>query len=97
MGNNKGIAVLVWNYNFTNAVADQSGNIMINNIPKTLFPGKIRRTVYLIDSKNNNIFNNSAQNNLTVLKDETFDYSISVGAPLTLERNAVALVVLTPQ
>ncbi|TZF84814.1 hypothetical protein FW774_07495 [Pedobacter sp. BS3] len=97
IGNNKGIAVLVWNYNFTNAVADQSGNIMIKNIPQSMFTGKIRRTVYLIDSKNNNYFNNSTQKNLTALSDEAFDYSASVGVPLTLERNSVALVTLTPQ
>jgi|GEM_PF-1005935 len=97
MGNDKGIAVLVWNYNFTNTVADQSGNIMVKNIPKAMFPNKIQRKVYLIDSRNNNFFNNSNQQSLTALSDDSFDYSASVGIPLTLEKNSVALVVLTPQ
>lgn len=96
MGNNNGIAVLLWNYNFTANVPDQSGNIMITNIPASLFPGKIKRTIYLIDAKNNNIFNNASQQQLVPLREDVFDYNASVGVPVTLEKNAVALAVLTP-
>lgn len=96
MGADKGIAVLAWNYNYTNNVQDQNVNILIKDIPKASFPGKINVKVYLIDSKNNNFYNNSSQTSLTALLDKPYDYASSLTIPVKFESNAVAMIVLTP-
>lgn len=97
MGNSKGIAVLVWNFNYTNPVADQNINVQINNIPQTTFAtGKLNTKVYIIDSKNNNIFNNSSQTSLKTIINDSYTLSGSLSIPLKLEQNAVALIVITP-
>jgi hypothetical protein len=97
MGNSQGVAVLVWNYNYTNAVADQNINVQISNIPQTQFPnGSMTAKVYMIDSGNNNIFNNPTQNTLATTLNTTYAYSASLAVPLKLQQNSVALIVLTP-
>jgi hypothetical protein len=96
MGNGKGIAVLVWNYNYTNFTPDQEIKVQINNIPAASFPAKINAKVYYIDSKNNNIFNNPSQISLTASSTEALNYAGSLSVPVKLEGNSVALIVLTP-
>lgn len=96
MGNNKGIAVLVWNYNWTNSAADQDFNVEIKNIPQSGFNGKLNCKVYLIDSKTNNYYNVKSQTVLKADKEESYTYSSGLKVPLKLEKNAVALIVLTP-
>lgn len=96
MGNGKGIAVLVWNYNYTNYVADQTINVRIDNIPKALFTDKINAKVYYVDSQNNNVYNNPSQTSLKVSTEQAYDYATSLSVPLTLEGNSVALIVLNP-
>ncbi|MDR6783233.1 hypothetical protein ABIE26_000279 [Pedobacter africanus] len=95
-GNGKGIAVLVWNFNYTNFTPDQEISVKINNIPQTAFTGKINTKIYMIDSKNNNIYTNPSQNSLTVSSEQTYDYAASLSVPLKLEGNSVALIVLNP-
>ncbi len=96
MGNGKGIAVLVWNYNYTNFTPDQEINVQINNIPKAAFTGKINAKVYMIDSKNNNIYSNPSQTSLAATSDQAYDYAANLAIPLKLEGNSVALIVLNP-
>lgn len=97
MGNSKGVAVLVWNYNYTNAVADQNINVQITNIPSSAFSaGKMNVKVYTIDSNNNNFFNNSSQTTLKTTSDNTYAYSASLATSLKLQQNSVALIVVTP-
>lgn len=97
MGNNKGVAVLVWNYNYTNTVADQNINVQVSNIPQSAFTGgKMSVKVYMIDSGNNNIFNNATQTTLKTTLDADYAYSSSLAVPLKLESNSVALIVVTP-
>jgi len=96
MGNGKGIAVLVWNYNYTNFTPDQEIKVQINNIPAASFPGKINVTVYYIDSKNNNIFNNPNQKSFTATSTDALNYSATLSIPLKLEGNSVAFIELTP-
>lgn len=97
MGNGQGVAVLVWNYNYTNSVADQNINVQISNIPQAAFAaGNVHAKIYIIDSDNNNIFNNAAQNSLKTTLDATYNYSSSLAMPLKLQQNSVALIVLTP-
>ncbi len=97
MGNGKGIAILVWNYNYTNFTPDQEIKVQINNIPKALFTGKMNAEVYLIDSKNNNYYNDPTNAKaLTALSTTAYDYSATLSIPLKLEGNAVALIVLNP-
>jgi len=96
MGNNKGIAVLVWNFNWRETTFNQDFNVEIKNIPKSLFPGKITRKIYLIDSKNNNYFNNKSQTSLKVSRENSMDYSSTLKVPLQLEKSSVALILLTP-
>ncbi|MGE6219486.1 hypothetical protein ACQKCH_06635 [Nubsella zeaxanthinifaciens] len=96
-GNGKGIAILVWNYNYTNYVADQNIEVKINNIPKSLFNDKMNAKIYYVDSKNNNVYNNPSQTSLKSTTEQAYNYSASLSIPLTLEGNAVALIVLNPQ
>jgi hypothetical protein len=97
MGNSKGVAILVWNYNYTNAVADQNINVQLSNIPTTSFPdGKMNVKVYMLDSNNNNFFNNSTQSTLKTTSDNTYAYSSSLATSLKLQQNSVALIVVTP-
>lgn len=96
MGNGKGIAVLVWNFNYTNFTPDQEISVKINNIPQAAFPGKINAKVYMIDSKNNNIYSNPSQNSLAAISEQAYDYAGSLSVPLKLEGNSVALIVLNP-
>ncbi|WP_345955798.1 hypothetical protein [Mucilaginibacter sp. PAMB04168] len=96
MGNNKGIAVLVWNYNYTSFVGDQEVNVQINNIPQSAFNGKVNAKVYMIDSKNNNIYSNPTQTSLKSSSDQAYNYAATLNMPLKLEGNSVALVLLNP-
>lgn len=97
-GNNKGIAVLVWNYNWRTAVADQTIDVLIKNIPEQHFDKqKIHSTMYVIDSKNNNYFINPSQTSLTVKSEHTFDYQSYLKIPVLLERSSVVLILLTPE
>jgi hypothetical protein len=96
MGNNKGIAVLVWNFNYTNFTPDQEISVKINNIPQAAFTGKINATVYMIDSKTNNIYVNPNDKALKSISEQAYDYASSLSVPLKLEGNAVALIVLNP-
>lgn len=96
MGNGKGIAVLVWNFNYTNFTPDQEISVKINNIPQAAFTGKINAKVYMIDSKNNNIYSFPSQNSLTASSEQAYDYAGSLSIPLKMEGNSVALIVLNP-
>ncbi len=96
MGNGKGVAVLVWNYNYTNFTPDQEINVQINNIPKENFPDKINAKIYYIDSKNNNIYSHPSQTSLSTASEQALDYSANLSVPLKLEGNSVALIVLNP-
>jgi len=96
MGNSKGIAILVWNFNYTNFTPDQEINVQINNIPQAAFTGKINAKVYMVDSKNNNFYISPAQNTLATTIDKAYDYASTLSIPLKLEGNSVALIVLNP-
>lgn len=96
MGNNKGIAVLVWNFNYINYKPDETISVQIKNIPQAQFPDKINAKIYLIDSKNNNVYINPTQTSFTPVSDSQYDYSATLSVPLKLEGNAVALVLLNP-
>ncbi len=96
-GNEKGIAVLVWNYNWTNAVADKNVEILIKNIPQQYFTAnKINSKIYVIDSQNNNYYLNPAQNTLAVTSTQIYDYKTFLKVPVKLERSSVVLILLTP-
>ena len=95
-GNDKGIAVLVWNYNWTKTVADKDHEVLIKNISKKYFTGKINSKIYVIDSKNNNYFINPTQTSLAVTTTQTHDYNSFLRIPVKLERSSVVLILLSP-
>ena len=93
-----GVAVLIWNYNWTKAVATKDIMVGINNIPAAYFPGKkIHCHIYTIDSKNNNYYINNAQTSLTVTKQIDMDYNAAIQVPLNVESPSVSLIVMTPK
>ncbi len=93
---NKGVALLVWNYNWTRPVPEKDIQVLIKNIPKEPFKNrKIVATIYVIDSKNNNYYLNPAQNTLAITTEQVFDYKPYLKMPLKLERSAVVLILLT--
>jgi hypothetical protein len=96
MGNDRGMAVIVWNYNWTNNLPNQNINVKIDNIPAVAFGEDINAKVYILDSKNNNYFTNASQTALQTTIDAKYVYEPTLNIPLTLEKNSVALIVLTP-
>ncbi len=94
----KGIAVLVWNYNWTRAVDTRDIMVGIDNIPTAYFPdGKIHYDVYTIDSQNNNYYADNTQKAISVTNQGDIDYNADIQIPLTVEGASVSLIVLTPQ
>jgi hypothetical protein len=96
MKNGRGIAVLVWNFNWRDSVATPEFNVLVRNIPHSAVGGgRVRATVYMIDSKTNNYYTNAAQASLQPTSITELDYSATLNIPLRLERAAVALIELT--
>jgi hypothetical protein len=96
--NNKGVAVLVWNYNWTRTVAEKDIQVLIKNIPEQHFrKRKIHSSMYVIDSRNNNYFINPMQNSLVATKEHVYDYKSYLQVPVKLERSSVVLILLTPE
>lgn len=96
-GNNKGVAVLLWNYNWRNNVADRDIQVLVKNIPWQHFVGKkVRATTYVIDSQHNNYFINPSQTTLEVTSEQLMDYHPYLKIPVHLERSSVVLILLTP-
>ncbi|GLC23649.1 cellulase family glycosylhydrolase [Roseisolibacter agri] len=92
-----GIAVLVWNYHWrTTPTQPGAFNVHIKGIPRSAVGGsRMRATVYVIDSKTNNVYTNPAQTSLVPSSTTEMAYAESVDVPLDLEPHAVALVLLT--
>jgi len=94
----KAIAILLWNYNWTTAIADKTIDVLIKNIPQPLFANKkIKSSMYVIDSKNNNYYINPLQTSLTVTNGQVYDFKPFIKIPVLLERSSVVLIMLTPQ
>ncbi|MEO7309576.1 MAG: hypothetical protein ABIX01_04205 [Chitinophagaceae bacterium] len=94
----KGIGVLVWNYNWTSTVADKTINVLVKNLPLQYFASKkTKATIYVIDSKNNNFYINPTQTSLTITSEQSYDYKGFLKVPVLLERSSVVLIMLTPQ
>jgi len=55
----------------------------------------MHRTVYLIDSKHNNYYTDKSQATLVPTSEDDIDYAPNVVTTLPLEREAVALILLT--
>jgi len=99
MGNGKGVAVLVWNYNWTN-VDNSSGDfiVRVKNIPLSEFgSGKFASQIFLIDARHNNYSYDRSQNTLKASVQGIENYAGSMDFNVHLEANAVALILLTPQ
>lgn len=97
MGNGKGIAVMVWNYNWDFDVPGKDINVLIKNIPSSIFNGgKIHTQLYMIDAEHNNYPFDHSQNTLTASEQGILDFKSTVSLPLSLEKNSVALILLTP-
>jgi hypothetical protein len=96
MKTGRGIAILLWNFNWRDSVETPTFDVLVKNVPHAaLGGGKIRETVWMIDSKNNNYYTNAAQSTLVPLSTTEFDYASELRLPIRLERAAVALIDLT--
>lgn len=94
----KGIGILVWNYNWTATVANNTINVLIKNIPSQYFGNKkIKATIYVIDSRYNNYFINPAQTALAITSEQLYDFKGFLKIPVLLERSSVVMILLTPQ
>ena len=95
MAPGKGVAILLWNFNWRDSVQNVPFDVLVKNVPHSAVGGqRVKKTVYIIDSQNNNYFNNPAQNTLEVTSEEEIDYAPTLAIPMQLERHAVALIVL---
>jgi hypothetical protein len=93
----EGIAILVWNFNWrlTNP-APKDFNVLVKNIPQSVIGGgAMRQTVYMIDSKTNNVYTNPAQTTLEPSSSEDVDVGSTLTIPMLMEPYSVALVVLS--
>ena len=95
MAPGKGIAILVWNFNWRDSVQNVPFDVLVKNVPHAAVGGqRVTKTVYIIDSRNNNYFTNPAQDTLEVTSREEIEYSPTISIPMQLERHAVALILL---
>lgn len=93
----KGIAILVWNFNWRNTPSDTAFDVLVKNIPHAAVGGqRVHRTIYVIDSRHNNYFNDPTQSTLQPTSETEVEFSPTMTIPLQLERQAVALILLTP-
>jgi hypothetical protein len=93
----RGVAALVWNFNWRNAAIPTDFSLLVKNLPlATVGGGKVRRTIYLLDSKTNNVYTNAAQTTLTATSVAEVDYAQALTVPLSMEQHSVALVLLEP-
>ena len=92
----KGIAVLVWNFNWRQTPPEVPFDVLVKNIPHAIGAGsRLHRVVYFIDSKHNNYFTDKSQSTLVPTSEEDIDWSPNVVTTLPLERQGVALILLT--
>lgn len=90
----KGLAVLVWNYNWRYEKEYQDVIVTIKNIPVSEFGENLNVEVYLIDSKNNNYYINKSQDKLIKSVQLNQKTASLIQVPLKLERSSVALIVI---
>ncbi|WP_141675519.1 hypothetical protein [Formosa haliotis] len=90
----KGMTVLVWNYNWRYQKADQDVTVTIKNIPVSQFGENLNAKVYMIDSKNNNYYINKSQTSLETSFELSKKKASFMQIPLKLERSSVALIVI---
>lgn len=91
----RGIAILLWNFNWRDSVQTPTFDVLVKNVPHAVVGGgKIRETVWMIDSKNNNVYTNPSQTTLVPLSTTILDYDSTLRLPIRLERAAVALIEL---
>jgi len=98
MKGGQGVAVLVWNFNWRATPPAAAFSVLVKNLPQSAVGGgTVHETVYVIDSKTNNVYTNPAQTSLQITSETDVDYASAIGVPLTLEPASVALVLLTPK
>lgn len=96
MKNGRGIAILVWNFNWRNTPDTPEFNVLVKNIPHSAVGGgKVRATIYMIDSKTNKYYTNQPQTSLEPTTTLDLDYSSTLNIPIQLERQAAALIEIT--
>ncbi len=94
----KGIAVLVWNFNWRNSTVATPFAVHVKNIARSAVgPGRVRMSVYIIDSKTNNYNTNKSQTSLQVTSTGLYAYAPAMSVTLPLEKQAVALVTIMPE
>ena len=92
----KGIAVLVWNFNWRQTPPEVPFDVLVKNIPHAIGAGsRLHRTVFLIDSKHNNYYTDKSQASLVPTSEDDIDWSPNVVTTLPLERQGVALILIT--
>jgi hypothetical protein len=97
MKRDDGIAILVWNFNWrlTNP-APKDFTVLVKNIPHSAVGGgAMRKTIYMIDSKTNNVYSNPSQTTLEPTSTEELEYTSTLSIPMQMEPYSVALIVLT--
>jgi hypothetical protein len=96
MKNGRGIAVLLWNFNWRDSVATPVFDVMVKNVPHSAVGGgAVRVTTWMIDSKTNNYYTNASQSSLQPTTTSQVDYAPTLHIPIRLERAAVALIEIT--
>lgn len=90
-----GVAVLVWNYQGGGSVG-YTTTVKINNLPDNFSAGNFSQDVYLVDSTRSNYLYDQASAGLAKVYARSLGPSRSSSVSVDLEKNSVALVVLTP-
>lgn len=93
----EGMAILVWNFYWREAPTDAAFNILVKNLPQHIYAGKVKKTIYLVDSQHNNYFLNDAHTSLKVYSEELLQSQAHLKIPLVLGPEAVALILLRPE
>ena len=91
-----GIAALVWNFNWRRTdLAPAAFDVLVKNVPQSAVGGgKVRATVYVLDSRTNNVYTNPAQTALVPTRVEELDWAPAMSLPMSLDPHAVSLILL---
>jgi hypothetical protein len=93
---NSGVSVMVWNYQ-SKQTEGYRFEVNVNNLPNSLKNKNVKVNAYRIDQKTSNYQNGLENANLQLVEETSKAVKSSYSASLTLEPNALYLLVLEPK
>jgi hypothetical protein len=93
---NSGVSVMTWNYQADGGTTSYDTTVNISNLPSNFSGRQIRVQRYLINSTTSNYDYDSSKALLTEVENKIVPNSTAYNTTVSLEKNALSLIVLTP-